>query len=74
MGSRRRKTNRTRRASSADIRFTLVIIAVGALALALGSVLLAQVRERDWRAAAISGGIVVVLLAVTIYSVRQRRP
>jgi uncharacterized protein (DUF983 family) len=73
MGSRRRKTNRTRRASSADIRFTLVIIAVGVLTLALGSMLLAQARGGDWRGVAISGGIVVVLLAVMIYSIRQRR-
>ncbi len=73
MGRRRQKTTRKRRASSADIRFTFVMIAVGALVLTLGSVLLTQAREGHWKGAAISGGIVAVLLAVTIYSVRQRR-
>ena len=73
MGRRRQKNTRKRRASSADIRFRLVLIAVGALVLTLGSVLLTQARDGDWRGAAISGGIAIVLLAVTFYSVRQRR-
>lgn len=73
MSKRRQKTARKRRASSADIRFTFVMIAVGALVLALGSVFLTQARDGDWRGAAISAGIAVVLLAVTVYSVLQRR-
>ncbi len=73
MGNRRQKATRKRRASSADIRFTLLMIAVGAFILGLGSVCLTQILDRDWRAAAISGGVVVVLLAVSIYSARQRR-
>jgi len=73
MGKRRQKTTRKRRASSADIRFALVVIAVGALVLVLGSVLLSQARDGDWKGAAISGGIVIALLAVTIYSGIQRR-
>ena len=74
MGKRRQKTTRKRRASSTDIRFTILMIALGALVLLLGSVLLTQARDGDWRGAAISGGIVIVLLAVTFYSVMQRRP
>jgi hypothetical protein len=74
MGKRRQKTARKRRASSTDIRFTILMIALGALVLFLGSVLLTQARDGDWRGAAISGGIVIVLLAVTIYSAKQRRP
>ena len=74
MARRRQKTTRKRRASSTDIRFTVLMIAVGALVLALGSVLLTQASDGDWKGAAISGGIVIVLLAVTIYSIMQRRP
>jgi len=73
MGKRRQKTTRKRRASSTDIRFTVLMIALGALVLFLGRVLLTQARDGDWRGAAISGGIVIVLLAVTIYSATQRR-
>ncbi len=73
MGKRRQKTTRKRRASSADIRFTFVMIAVAALVLVLGSVLVTQARDGDWKGAAISAGIAIVLLAVTVYSVLQRR-
>lgn len=48
-------------------------MAVGALILTLGSVLLTQARDGDWKGAVISAGIAVVLLAVTFYSVLQRR-
>jgi hypothetical protein len=73
VGKRRQKGTRKRRASSTDIRFTLLVIAVGALVLALASVLLTQAREGDWKGVAISGGIASVLVAVTVYSGRQRR-
>ena len=73
MGKRRQKTTRNRRASSADIRFTILMIGTGALVLVLSSALWTQAREGNWTGAAISGGIAIVLLAATIYSLRQRR-
>jgi len=73
MGKRRQKTTRTRRASSAEVRFTILMIGVGALVLVLSSALWTQARDGNWTGAAISGGIVIALLAAAIYSVRQRR-
>ena len=73
MGRRRQKATRKKRASSADIRFTFIMVALGAFVLTLGSVLLGQAREGDWAGAAISGGVVIVLLAIGSYSVVQRR-
>jgi hypothetical protein len=73
LGKRRQKATRRRRASSADIRFTLVLLGVGATILALGSVLVSQARAADWTGAAISGAIVLVLLAIGAYSVVQKR-
>jgi uncharacterized membrane protein YbhN (UPF0104 family) len=73
MGKRRQKTTRNKRASSAEVRFTVLIIGIGALVLVLGSALWTQAREGNWTGAAISGGIVIALLAATIYSLRQRR-
>jgi hypothetical protein len=73
MAKRRQKSTRKKRASSTDIRFTLLVIAVAALVLALGSVSVTQARDGDWRGAAICGGIAIVLLAVTLYSGIQRR-
>jgi hypothetical protein len=70
---RRRKTTRTRRASSADIRFTLVMVVLAAIVLALGSLLVSQARGGDWKGAAVSGGVVIVLLAIGAYSVVQKR-
>lgn len=73
MGKRRRRIARARRASSADIRFTMVMVALGALVLVLVSALLGQVRQHDWKDAAISGGIALALLGVGVYSAFQRR-
>jgi hypothetical protein len=73
MGRRRQKAPRTRRTSSADIGFGFLLIALGAVILVVGSALVAQVREADWRGAGISGGIIVVLFAIGLYSAWQRR-
>jgi hypothetical protein len=73
MGKRRHKATRPRRASSADIRFTLVLLALGAVVLALVSVLVEQLRAADRTGALISGGVLVALLAVGGYSIVQRR-
>jgi hypothetical protein len=73
MGKRRQKITRKRRASSTDIRFMLLVIVVGALVLALGSLLLTRARDGDWKGVAISGGIAIALVAVTVYSGMQRR-
>jgi hypothetical protein len=73
MGKRRQKATRSRRRSSGDIRFTLALLVLAAVLLALGSVLVGQAREADWRGAAISAGIALVLLAIGVYSVVQKR-
>jgi hypothetical protein len=73
MGKRRHQAPRRRRASSADIRFTLVLLVTGAILLALGSVFAGQVREADWIGASISGSVALLLLAIALYSVVQRR-
>jgi len=73
MGKRRQKTTRNRRSSSAEVRFTILMIGMGALVLVLISALWTQARDGNWTGAAISGGIVIALLAAAIYSVRQRR-
>jgi hypothetical protein len=73
MGKRRQKATREKRASSTDIRFTLLVMVVGVLILVLGGAVLSEARAGDWTGAAIPGGVVAVLLAVTVYSARQRR-
>ncbi len=73
MGQRRRKVTRARRASSADIRFTLVMVVLAVVVLLLGSLFVSQIREGARKDAAISGGIVGVLLAIGGYSIVQKR-
>ncbi len=73
MKKRRQKATRHKRTSSADIRFRFVLVIVCAIVLALGSLLVGQVREADWSAASISGAIILVLVAASIYSVIQKR-
>jgi hypothetical protein len=73
LGKRRRKSTRKRGTSSADLRFTFVLVVVAVLVLALGSALVTQVRAAEWTSAAISGGVILALVAVTLYSAIQRR-
>jgi hypothetical protein len=73
MARPRHRSSRPRRASSADIRFTLVLLALGAVVLVLASALLSQLRDGDGRSAAVSGGLLLLLLAVGAYSVGQKR-
>lgn len=70
---RRRKAARPRRTSSADLRFGFALVFVAAVLLVLGTVAAGQLREADWKGAALSGGIAIALLAVGVYSVLQRR-
>ena len=70
---KRQKGTRKRRPSSVDIRFTFVLLVVGAIVLVLGSALVSQLRAAEWTGATISGAIILVLGAASLYSVIQRR-
>jgi len=70
---RRQKGTRKRRTSSADLRFTFVLLVVGAIVLVLGSVLVSQLRAADWTGATISGAFILALAAASLYSAIQRR-
>jgi uncharacterized membrane protein YvlD (DUF360 family) len=73
LGKRRQKGTRKRRTSSADIRFTLVLLVVGAIVLALASALVSQIRAAEWTGATVSTAIILALVAASLYSVQQRR-
>ena len=73
LGKRRQKGTRTRRTSSADLRFTFVLLVVGGIVLVLGSTLVSQLRAAEWTSATISGAIILVLVAASLYSAIQRR-
>jgi hypothetical protein len=73
LGKRRQKDGRKKRTSSAELRFTFVLVVVAGMSLVLGSALVGQLREEEWRSAAISGTILLVLVAASLYSVVQRR-
>lgn len=73
MGKRRHKDSRRRRASSADIRFGLLVLAIGGVVLVLLSVLVDQLRTGDWRGVALAGGAIALLLGIAGYSAAQRR-
>ena len=73
LGKRRRKGTGKRRTSSADLRFTFVLLVVVGIVLVLGSALVTQLRAAEWTSATISGGVILALVAVTLYSVFQRR-
>jgi hypothetical protein len=73
MGKRKQKTKRRRSASSADLRFTFVLLVLGAILLLFGAVLVGQIRDEAWTGATVSGGVILALVAVTIISIRQRR-
>jgi hypothetical protein len=73
LGKRRQKRTRKKRTSSADLRFTFVLVGVGGIVLVLGGALVSQLRAAEWRSAAISGGIILALVAASLYSAMQRR-
>ena len=73
MGKRRQKSSRRTRSSSADIRFTFLMIGLGAVVVLIGGLLVGQARAADWTAAAISGALIIALVAIAIYSGMQRR-
>jgi len=64
---------RQRRTSSADVRFTFVLLVVGGMILVLCNALVSQLRAAAWTGAMLSGAIVVALAAASVYSVIQRR-
>jgi hypothetical protein len=73
LGKRRQKDTRKRRTSSADLRFTFVILVVVGMILLLGSALVSQLHAAEWTSAMISGTIILALVAVSLYSAIQRR-
>ncbi len=73
MGKRRQKDRRKKRTSSADLRFTFVLLLVVVMILVLGSALVSQLREAEWTSAMISGTIILALVAASLYSAIQRR-
>jgi hypothetical protein len=50
-----------------------VLLVVVGIVLVLGSALVTQLRAAEWTSATISGGVILALVAVTLYSVFQRR-
>jgi uncharacterized membrane protein YvlD (DUF360 family) len=64
---------RKRRTSSADLRFTFVLLVVGGVIVVLCNALVSQLRAAAWTGAALSGTIVLALVAASVYSVMQRR-
>ena len=64
---------RKRPTSSADVRFTFVLLVVGGVVLVLGNALVSQLRAAAWTGAVLSGTIVLALVAASLYSVLQRR-
>ncbi len=70
---RRQKGAHRRRRSSADLRFTFVLLVVLAIVLVLGGALVNQLRAGEWMSATISATIILVLLATSLYSAKQRR-
>jgi uncharacterized membrane protein YvlD (DUF360 family) len=73
LGKRRPKYTRKSRTSSADLRFTFVLLVVGGVVLVLANALVGQVRAAEWTSATISGTIALALVAASVYSVIQRR-
>jgi small neutral amino acid transporter SnatA (MarC family) len=73
LGKRRQKESRRRRTSTADLRFTFVLLVVAGAILVLGSALVSQLRAAQWTSAAVSGAIILFLVAVSLYSASQRR-
>ena len=73
MGKRRQKDARRRRTSSADLRFSFVLLVVVGTILVLGNALVSQLRAAEWTSATISGAIILVLVAASLYSAIQRR-
>jgi hypothetical protein len=71
--AKRRREARPRRTTSADLRFGFALVFVAAVLLVLGTVLAGQLREADWKGAAISGGLAAALLAISLYSIVQKR-
>jgi hypothetical protein len=59
--------------SSADLRFTFVLLVVGGIVLVVGNALVSQLRAAEWKSAIISGTIILGLVAASLYSVMQRR-
>jgi hypothetical protein len=70
---RRHKHTHRRRASSADLRFGFVLVVVAGIVALLGSALVSQTRAAQWTSATVSGTIILVLVAASVYSVIQRR-
>lgn len=73
MGKRRKRNTRKRGTSSADLRFTFVLVVVVVIVLVLGRALVTQLRAAEWTSATVSGGVILALVAVTLYSAIQRR-
>jgi hypothetical protein len=73
LGKRRQKDTRKRRTSSADVRFTFVLLVVVGMILVLGSALVSQLHAAEWTSAVISGTIILALVAASLYSAIQRR-
>jgi uncharacterized protein (DUF983 family) len=73
LGKRRPKTTRRKSSSSADIRFTFVLVGLGAVVVFIASVLVGQARVADWTGVAISGALIVALVAIGVFSVFQKR-
>jgi hypothetical protein len=73
LGKRRQKDPRKRRTSSADLRFTFVLLVVVGMILVLGSALVSQLHAAEWTSATISGTIILALVAASLYSAIQRR-
>ncbi len=73
LAKRRQKGAHRRRRSSADLRFTFVLLVVLAIVLVLGGALVNQLRAGEWTGATISAAIILVLVAASLYSVKQRR-
>jgi len=49
------------------------MIGLGAVVVLIGGLLVGQARAADWTAAAISGALILALVAIAIYSGMQRR-
>ena len=62
-----------RRASSTGIRQLAVVLAVLVIGLLLGSAAFAAAREQSWGGVALSGGLLLGLVAVAAISWRQSR-
>jgi hypothetical protein len=73
LGKRRKKDQRHRRTSSADLRFAFLLLVVAGIVIVLGGALVSQLRAAEWTEAMVSGAIILALVGVSLYSAIQRR-